>query len=482
MIVQRQNIPPPPPFPPFYLNNISQPLSFSLPPSFYPNVSEKYNKIRFDEIIEILQKNNITKFQNYIQENNILLHELNNDTFDILIYAIENNVSIDILKYIINNTKYITYNYHIIDNDNNRIKTPLMVALANNNFYVANLLLKKNADINYLNEDIINNLWNQRLLNQKNLKFILNHSYNIEFITSSLIIDFINCFENDILEIIFKYYIFDNDFILNLLNNYYNQDNQEALTDLELENIIKNERKKITITDEMYKNAISKKNYKAYQILFECDDHDNFLILCKIEKYHLLEKAVQSNDISFLKFILSYKPINYKSFNFEKILKKSNDNNNYEMMKLILDSAINSLPKQSNGTYESAYINFVLNKVINLKNLKMIKYVVESESYKSSIKLDNDDIYNNYPIFTALYIDNIEIFKYLIGKGADCNIKNKDNVSLLSLVISHQKILELNYLLQVNVNINEKDVNGNYPFINAIYKNNLDMVILLNEY
>jgi len=74
--------------------------------------------LHFFNIIEtflrdILLKNDIDICKKYINDNHILLKELNSDTFDILIYAIEKKVSNDKIKYIIEQSLYTTYDYII---------------------------------------------------------------------------------------------------------------------------------------------------------------------------------------------------------------------------------------------------------------------------------------------------------------------------------------------------------------------------------
>ncbi|OUM59100.1 hypothetical protein PIROE2DRAFT_15455 [Piromyces sp. E2] len=98
-------------------------------------------------ICEIIKNENINELENFINKYNVSLHQYTNNGFDILIYAIKNEVPIDMIKYIIEKTPYKNLNYTIKEN-NNSIGTPLFLSLAHNNFKIADLLIDNGADIN----------------------------------------------------------------------------------------------------------------------------------------------------------------------------------------------------------------------------------------------------------------------------------------------------------------------------------------------
>jgi len=96
------------------------------------------NQQNDDKELEIIIKN-VCKI---IKNNDIDLFYKNNTTnFDILIYSIQNNVSIEIIKAILPFYKNKTLNY--IQNG----WSPLIAAILNNKFEIADLLLENNADI-----------------------------------------------------------------------------------------------------------------------------------------------------------------------------------------------------------------------------------------------------------------------------------------------------------------------------------------------
>ncbi|ORX78100.1 hypothetical protein BCR32DRAFT_247430 [Anaeromyces robustus] len=254
------------------------------------------------QIIDIIDSNNLYKLKNYIKEINISLKELNNNNFDLLIYAIEHFASIDIIDFIIKQCQYETLNYSIYDYTDRKIyynngysqesyygifKVPLFSSISINNFKVANLLIKNCADINFIIDnfyvirsnfkkefcfgDIVHYLNIFNLLQSDNLKYILNKGFNINIVNTGIISELINDkMENQLslINTIFKHYIFDNDFILKLLHIYKNS---QSLSVKQLRNIIFTEKRKIEIKDSYYNKELCKKDNEVLKLLMNYD-------------------------------------------------------------------------------------------------------------------------------------------------------------------------------------------------------------------
>lgn len=464
------------------------------------------------KIISIIKKNNKNELKNYIEENEISLNQFNSKNFDILIVAIENNSSIEIVNYIINEGKYSNLNYYIVE-DFLKYKYPFFTALENNNFEIANFLLKNNADVNFYRRDVVNHLNSKKLLNSKNLKYLLSHGFNISFLTPNSLYNLINNFQNDLLEIIFKFYKYDNSSILNLLNLYKNNKllncksinsskgkvlnldimkyKASVILNEELKDIVRKEKSKINVDEIMYRKTIENKNYEALRIIFENDSSEEHIILKRIIKYELFEKAIESNNYRFIKNILNYYPFNYRNINFEKIIFEAY-HKNINIWKLLIRSFIytsnDKMNKKlgnffSNKEYDVRYLNLLLNIGIRNGDKALIEYLIEDDDFQSNLDIDARDINGEYPVITAFYSNNFEIFKYLIAHGANINSKNNNGMSLLLLSIYDGEMDRIKYLLEnPNISIFEKDNNGNYTLLQAIHQNNTEVVYLLLNY
>ncbi|ORX87447.1 ankyrin [Anaeromyces robustus] len=442
-----------------------------------------------NNILKIINKNNISLLRKYVTENNISLISFNNENFDILIYSIEKKASIEIIKFIINQCKYETFNYYVTENDKDKV--PLYSAIAKNNFIIADFLIKKNADINYFTPNIIIYLYNTFSLNPKNLNYILNNGFNKEYINEEIFLAMIEKKKASFLNIIFKHYIFNEDFILNLLKIYKNK---EPLTKKQFNDLITNERNKLIITEEMYQHAVELNRNEIIKILFNNDSSEQDVIFCRINEYDILEKAVKINDYKFVNNVLKYEPFNFKSINAKSILLEVSQYNNLDIIKLFVESSLKATNNgyykkieknsKSNNKYNIHYLSFMLNMLIKTRNLSFIKYFIEDTEFKSYININAKDINDEYPIITAFYTDDLNIFEYLIEKGADCNTKNCNGNSLISLSIDKNDGKEyIKKMLNENVKtIKEEFIFGSDSLMKAINNNNINIVILLVRY
>ncbi|ORX44720.1 hypothetical protein BCR36DRAFT_228163, partial [Piromyces finnis] len=233
-----------------------------------------------EDIIDLINKNDINNFEKYIKNNYITLKDLNDKSFDILIYSIENNASYEMIKFIIDQCQYETLNYFIVKDG--IFKIPLFYAIIKNNFRVANLLLERKADINFtLNKtSIVYYLFKLNFLNKANLRYILNKGFNIKYITYNIIDEFIQTFQNEFLNIFSDHIYFS--LVLNLLKVYKNKD---PINDQQLKKLLINNKDKITVDECLYNNAININNYHAIKFLFCHDCSDQDIIFRRINKY-----------------------------------------------------------------------------------------------------------------------------------------------------------------------------------------------------
>jgi len=440
-------------------------------------------KERRDTIKQIIQNNNFIELQKYISNEDINLKNINDENFDLLVFAIENNTNPEIIRYIIYRGNYKTLNYYVTED--NSVKIPLFLLISKNEFKLADFLLKNQASINYTKENILSYLYYNKKLNNNNLKYILNNGLNSSLITQDIILSLIDDYQNKILGTIFSHFIFNNDLILTFLKIY---NNKEPLSTKQLNNIIKKEKNKIIINEDMYEKAEEEDNYTAFKILFnhDCCEIDRLLYIINI--YDLLEKAVQMNDYNFICNLLSYQSFNFKSFNADKILKITLRNKNMDILKLLVKSSLNKKSINENDktitllNYKTTQLNYILNFAIRNENMDLIRYLMENDEFKRNININKPDFNEDYPIIIAFYTNNIEIFKYLMEQGADCNIKNNNDTSLLSLSINKSKYSFVKLLLNQYININEKDSSGNYPLMKAISQKAFDIIMLLVEY
>jgi len=382
-------------------------------------------------IQKIILKNNLAEFKSFIKATKVNLRDFNDDHYDILISTIEaeSEVSLEIIQFIIDELPYESLNYYIHNSEEQsangyvnvysygHYKTPLFSAIANQKFDIATLLMKNKADINYKITDfksltgvalntvnIVNNLYSTYHLNRKNLKYILDHGFKIQGITSGLIKDLIsykNEVKNDLLEIIFRYYIYDNDFILNLLYSYKYQ---KTLSNRKLHYLITKEKNKIVINDAMYASTVQHayyKNWDALYLFFVYDGSEPLRIFDRVRRYQILDMAIEKNDYYFLKTLLNYKPWKQnKNLDIERLIIKAIQKDNVDITKLLLESFFfKSSTGLENFTFENILLEadktrstkIILLLMDFLANYKF-KYLNQAVSFKEMIIYN--DLYN----------------------------------------------------------------------------------------
>jgi len=126
------------------------------------------------------------------------------------------------------------------------------------------------------------------------------------------------------------------------------------------------------------------------------------------------------------------------------------------------------------------YLNLILNRIIDIGNLEMVKYMVENLPFKDI--LYRKDLNGEYPLFQAVQSLKHPVFEYLIKqRNIDdvVNSKNDNGNTLLDLAIQKKQVAIVKCLMNHGVRLNEPDVNGNPPLMKAILQNNFEIVLLI---
>jgi len=430
------------------------------------------NKIQIyrDDVIELIKNNSIGELKKYIKENNVNLKKLNNEDFDVLIFAIENSNSFELINFILNLCQYKTLNYIFIKKEKIKkykvqhsneflcYKVPIFLALSKTNLKVANVLLKEKANINFtiknfdgIDINVIQYLCKTNSLNSINLNYILRNCFSLNHISNDLINTLVNYqFKNNLflLETIFKHFIFDNSFILKCL---YFSKIKRPLSTIQLKEMVFKEETKILYNDTVYYNAIHEGNYEALKLLFNFDGSDQIQILNKIKKFGLLEMAIEEIDYLFVKKIINLKNFDFKYCNLENILLNVSKIGDLELKKLLLKSLIS--------------------KPVNFENVDLKNILKEASRY------NNYNYYNN-KIILEFILEKLLKISFQNFSNIDISSIENNDVSYLSLLLNVaikignfkliQRLVEHKQLKAI-IDINVKDYNNEYPIIMAYY-------------
>lgn len=452
--------------------------------------------ISLSDILCIIENDDVQRFQSLLNNNKIYLNELIRKfkklDINLLTYSIAKK-SYKIEDYLIRNLSYDEFSYPYLKYLSDGDSDPLLFAFVRENYKAIDIILNSKYIINF-NNNIIKNLHQINHLNKNNLKYILNKNINTE-----CIYNFIKYWEKSdnnkeyylFFKIIFEHYIFNNECILKLLNTYKIK---EKVSIENLNKFLKIEKSKIAIYDSDYKKAIETDDNKILNLLFENDSCEQDIMRLRIVKHRILENGLKCKHLdkyrhyNYIKNILSYNALLFEDIISIKNIKILKDCDNIDIMELIVDKSLNILLSSKKDKLSN--INLILNNAIKVGNIDIIKFLFEkTKDITMEIDITIKDNNNEYPIFNSIiYIrknqEGENIFKFLLEKISNYDIKDDNDNSLLSIALnSKTSFSAVRYILQLNnIDINEKDSNGDYPLMKAIKNGEYENVILLMQY
>jgi len=439
-------------------------------------ISEKERRI----LLENIRGNKVVELKNYINNNNISLSYFNNENFDLLIYAIENDSSIEMINYII--LYYKSLNYTIFDDIINKYKSPLLCAFTHFKFSIIKILLKNGADINYKiqNTDIASLLYKNNTLNNENMKFIINNGYRI---TSKLLSLLISDNSFYFLKQIFDHYFLNNSFILSLLTI---SRNKIALSEQQLKCFIINEKTKDGFKYDLYDKALYYNNTKVLKMLFNYDGSDFILSLKNYKICEFLNEAIENGNYDFIDKILSSKYFNANDMNVDLFLSKKYFS--YEKLKAKLSiMKFFTVKLLKHESFNFSLFNFE-NIIYNLRKIGSVGYLrifFEQSLKHKTFSFSKVNFQNILLIINEMYC-NVKLMKYIIIQSLNHKTFHFDTVNFENIlaILNSGKFdeTEKNKLLKLFISKSMNNKTFDCESINIKKILQLDLNISILEY
>ena len=405
----------------------------------------KFNNLDISDkivlLLNLIKNNKYNELKYLIRKYNISLSKFNvKNSFDILLYTIENTTSQNILQLVINNCKYPTLNYSFQYN-NGIVTTPLFSSIIYSSVKVTSFLLNNYCDINYFtdNFNLLYNLKRLDFLTEKIFKFLIKRGLSIKYIKT------VDYYSFPYLNIVTDCFIFNNEFIIALLNYYKNR---EELSIKKLKEIINNENFKIQFPFKWYLNSLKNEEYRNIELFNFYEGIENILIILMnlnepLLKYKLLLK-LQNNELNFT---VDHNMINRsfeKAINEQRnILSSLIKNNNINSLNDFLLENKAMLEHINSNDYDVLAYSIYENVKFDIFELivKSFSYSIYDYNIPSSIHVDFIT-----PLVYSLMNDRFDICSYLIMRGADINygFLNEQNENIILEFLYNKEKLSIN--------------------------------------
>ncbi|OUM64085.1 hypothetical protein PIROE2DRAFT_9250 [Piromyces sp. E2] len=475
------------------------------------------------EIVSIIKNNNNNYcLDTFLKTNKINVSFINDNQFDLLVFAIENYSSISVIKYLINFYHDVNYvfspaystvtGYYSYNNEQYirylryyEMKVPLFSAIAIKAFDIADLLIQHHADINYTIEregkhiNIINYLCSigPNYIDEKTLKYILSKGFHAKNLTPEVLQDLFSLdhhwesgIEKNKIPLNEKHYniIIEHSHCIDILQFLFCIDEQKAKIYLGqkvhydlLYHAIKTDKPETCIKQiiSMYNKYKYKDTIGSFEdlILNLCEHGQGGIVKLIFDiVFSHPEYGIARSSINFKKIISKFSKCMYYYYDhgigvikalIEAFLQVKFETNDFHNMDLSLLSK-----------FKGSYLTLALHMVMKTENIDLLKiFYPKFISKFPFFNINSCDINKNYPIITAYYDDG-KIFKYIFELGANYEISKKYNsLSLFTFAVDTDRYLQAKCLLQKDIIINELDILSSCNLLlYAIFNNDLQQV------
>ncbi|XP_017888124.1 uncharacterized protein LOC108629771 [Ceratina calcarata] len=188
-------------------------------------------------------------------------------------------------------------------------------------------------------------------------------------------------------------------------------------------------------------------------------------VLMNYKRTTLLHVAVSSRQLEIVRLLINYRAnVNAKDSMKETPLFKAVRNNDVEILKLLLAHYV-----KTGDEHELLRIAF--------KN--ECKRMIELLSRYIDINCKDESGRTLLHLCVSSYESNFDMFRFLLGEGANVNAKTVEGVTPLHKAVFFRHISEVDVLLKCNADVNAKDNEGATPLHDCVTNGDVDICRLL---
>ena len=407
----------------------------------------------------------------------------------------------------INNSKYDKYVKAIDTKNINEIE---LLSQNNDNKKKDDEEEKKNFNNKIIKkEDIVLEIYHNKLLTSQRLEIIIKHFDNYLYISNELIKELIKDDSISLLNIVFTYYRFyDNKLIINILLYHYKNKNPLATNDLK--QLVLDEKYKIsTIQISEEENDLENQKDKFNSNLFlnqACQEGKEFIVKFLLKMGTNIEKtsgqeghtplycACSGGHESIVRYLIE-NGADVKNYDTIRVACL---NNHETIVKCLVENGATGIPfcealRNRNLQIIKILLSIFIESDIELDveflveacryddaDITIVKYLLEN--HKININ-GCEDFGRKTPLMEACSCScgNKDIVKYLIENGADVNGTNKHEETPLMMACSHGNEELVKYLIENGADVNKADKDGETPLMEACLCGDDELVKYLVE-
>ncbi|KAG4095964.1 ankyrin repeat-containing domain protein [Neocallimastix lanati (nom. inval.)] len=437
------------------------------------NKNDKINKI----IENCIEKDNFNKIKEVIAKcPNYKELDYNKR---LLVTAIQKTSNNEIIKYFIDKEENL--NYEIILG-----KTPLGEALVKQNFYIADILLKKGSNINFINSKNYNLLFylkeSKNGLNWNSIEFLIKNKidFNWKNKQNMTFLDSIVEEENEKLaELFIKSISFNNQFIIKLLSD---RKEKKGYSTEEFNNIIMNEYNKFQINNNVISNKIKDNSSSFVDLILKYkfatpnDETLNCMMhcVCKRKNIEFLKKLIDKNvNVNCKEKDTLITPLMDLCYYEKGLHRKGYNQCLYDMFSILFEAGAKINEKDANG--KTALMYLLSTKKATVKLLKLL--------VQNGAKINDLSNEGFSPLFYACCGNNRYVIKYLLVSGANPDIVSKDGKTLFVYAAMNGCLHIVKYLMEMGKikDINCLDENLETPLFYAVKNKYIQLTEYLLE-
>ncbi len=240
-------------------------------------------------------------------------------------------------------------------------------------------------------------------------------------------------------------------------------------------------------------NGVNKKTHDGRTYIFWAAYKDNLEMMEYLVNNGAKTNIIDSHGYTLLNFAAVTGQLNTKLYDFcithgaNVVSEKNHDGTNSLLLlapSLKDESLINYFTSKGIDLHSvDNNGNGIFNYAAKKGNTTLLDLLIKKGVAYKSLNKQGGNAFIFASQGTRHHSNTLETYKYLETLGLQPDITTENGFTPLHALAYKNKDIDIfNYFIEKGVDVNQQDINGNTPFINASYRNNLETITFLSEH